>query len=202
VNRLVLASNNPGKLKEIRALLAPLAIEVIAQSELGIGEAEEPHQTFLENALAKARHASAASGLPALADDSGICVEALGGEPGVHSAYYAGKEGSRDERDARNNAKLLDALESAADRRAHYCCVLVLLRRSDDPRPIVAEGVWHGEIARLPRGGGGFGYDPLFLVPGHGCTSAELDAAEKNRISHRGRALAALVARLRDEDRA
>jgi len=202
VNRLVLASNNPGKLKEIRALLAPLAIEVIAQSELGIGEAEEPHQTFLENALAKARHASAASGLPALADDSGICVEALGGEPGVDSAYYAGKEGGRDERDARNNAKLLDALEGAADRRARYCCVLVLLRRADDPLPIVAEGVWHGEIARVPRGGGGFGYDPLFLIPGLGRTSAELDAAEKNRISHRGRALAALVARLRDEDRA
>jgi len=202
VNRLVLASNNPGKLKEIRALLAPLAIEVIAQSELGIGEAEEPHQTFLENALAKARHASAASGLPALADDSGICVEALGGEPGVDSAYYAGKEGGRDERDARNNTKLLDALEGAADRRARYCCVLVLLRRADDPLPIVAEGVWHGEIARVPRGGGGFGYDPLFLIPGLGRTSAELDAAEKNRISHRGRALAALVARLRDEDRA
>jgi len=202
VNRLVLASNNPGKLKEIRALLAPLAIEVIAQSELGIGEAEEPHQTFLENALAKARHASAASGLPALADDSGICIEALGGEPGVDSAYYAGKEGGRDERDARNNAKLLDALEGAADRRARYCCVLVLLRRADDPLPIVAEGVWHGEIARVPRGGGGFGYDPLFLIPGLGRTSAELDAAEKNRISHRGRALAALVARLRDEDRA
>ena len=202
MNRLVLASNNPGKLKEIRALLAPLAIEVIAQSELGIGEAEEPHQTFLENALAKARHASAASGLPALADDSGICVEALGGEPGVDSAYYAGKEGGRDERDARNNAKLLDALEGAADRRARYCCVLVLLRRADDPLPIVAEGVWHGEIARVPRGGGGFGYDPLFLIPGLGRTSAELNAAEKNRISHRGRALAALVARLRDEDRA
>ena len=202
MNRLVLASNNPGKLKEIRALLAPLAIEVIAQSELGIGEAEEPHQTFLENALAKARHASAASGLPALADDSGICVEALGGEPGVDSAYYAGKEGGRDERDARNNAKLLDALEGAADRRARYCCVLVLLRRADDPLPIVAEGVWRGEIARVPRGGGGFGYDPLFLIPGLGRTSAELNAAEKNRISHRGRALAALVARLRDEDRA
>ena len=199
---LVLASGNPGKVREIRALLAPLAIEVIAQSDLGIGEAEEPHQTFLENALAKARHASAASGLPALADDSGICVEALGGEPGVDSAYYAGKEGGRDERDARNNTKLLDALEGAADRRARYCCVLVLLRRADDPLPIVAEGVWHGEIARVPRGGGGFGYDPLFLIPGLGRTSAELDAAEKNRISHRGRALAALVARLRDEDRA
>ena len=201
MNRLVLASNNPGKLMEIRALLAPLAIEVIAQSDLDIGEAEEPHQTFLENALAKARHASAAAGLPALADDSGICVDALGGAPGVHSAYYAGREGDREERDARNNAKLLDALDGVADRRAHYCCVLVLVRHADDPRPLVAEGVWRGEVARMPRGGGGFGYDPLFLVPGRGCTSAELDAAEKNRISHRGRALEALAARLRDEDR-
>lgn len=201
MNRLVLASNNPGKLMEIRALLAPLAIEVIAQSDLDIGEAEEPHQTFLENALAKARHASAAAGLPALADDSGICVDALGGAPGVHSAYYAGREGDREERDARNNAKLLDALDGVADRRAHYCCVLVLVRHAGDPRPLVAEGVWRGEVARMPRGGGGFGYDPLFLVPGRGCTSAELDAAEKNRISHRGRALEALAARLRDEDR-
>jgi XTP/dITP diphosphohydrolase len=202
VNRLVLASNNPGKLKEIRALLSPLAVEVISQSDLRISEAEEPHQTFLENALAKARHASAAAGLPALADDSGICVDALGGAPGVHSAYYAGQEGDREERDARNNAKLLRELEGVADRRAHYCCVLVLVRHADDPRPLVAEGVWHGEIALMPRGGGGFGYDPLFLVPGRGCTSAELHAAEKNRISHRGRALEALAARLRDEDRA
>jgi len=202
VKRLVLASNNPGKLKEIRALLAPLAIEVVAQAELGIGEAEEPHDTFLENALAKARHASRAAALPALADDSGICVAALGGEPGVHSAYYAGREGEREERDARNNAKLLAALEGVADRRAHYCCVLVLVRRAGDPQPIVAEGVWHGEIARLPRGGGGFGYDPLFVVPGTGHTAAELHADEKNRVSHRGKALKALLARLSDEDRA
>jgi len=202
VSRLVLASSNPGKLKEIRALLAPLAIEVIAQSDLGIGEAEEPHPTFLENALAKARHASAAADLPALADDSGICVDALGGAPGVDSAYFTGREGTREERDARNNAKLLDALRGIGERRAHYCCVLVLVRNAADPRPLVAEGVWHGEIARRPRGAGGFGYDPLFLVPGLGCTSAELDAAQKNRISHRGRALEALAARLRDEDRA
>ena len=202
MNRLVLASNNPGKLKEIRALLAPLALDVIAQSELGIGEADEPHHTFLENALAKARHASAATGLPALADDSGICVEVLGGEPGVHSAYYAGREGDRAARDARNNSKLLAALEGNADRRAHYYCVLVLVRRADDPEPVVAEGVWRGEIGREARGTGGFGYDPLFLVPGRGRTAAELDASEKNRISHRARALAALAARLRDEDRA
>jgi XTP/dITP diphosphohydrolase len=202
VNRLVLASNNPGKLNEIRALLAPLAIEVIAQSDLGIGEAQELHQTFLENALAKARHASAAAGLPALADDSGICVDALGGAPGVHSAYYAGRQGGREVRDARNNAKLLDALRDVGDRRAHYYCVLVLVRHADDPRPLVAEGVWQGEIAHVPRGAGGFGYDPLFLVPERGCTSAELDAAEKNRISHRGRALEALTTRLRHENRA
>ena len=202
MKRLVLASNNPGKLKEIRALLAPLAIEVAAQAELGIDEAEEPHHTFLENALAKARHASAAAGLPALADDSGICVDALGGEPGVHSAYYAGREGGREARDARNNARLLESLRGVADRRAHYYCVLVLLRSAGDPQPVVAEGAWHGEIARAARGAGGFGYDPLFLVPGTGRTAAELAPEEKNRVSHRGRALAALVARLRNEDRA
>jgi XTP/dITP diphosphohydrolase len=202
VKRLVLASNNPGKLKEIRALLAPLSVDVAAQAELGIDEAEEPHDTFLENALAKARHASAASGLPALADDSGLCVDALGGEPGVHSAYYAGREGGREARDARNNARLLEALQGAAERRAHYYCVLVLVRSANDPQPIVAEGTWHGEIARALRGGGGFGYDPLFLVPGTGRTAAELGAEEKNRVSHRARALAALIARLGNEDRA
>ncbi len=199
IGRLVLASNNPGKLREIRMLLAPLAIEVVNQSELGIPEAEEPHATFLENALAKARHACAASGLPALADDSGLCVDALGGEPGVHSAYYAGRLGDRETRDARNNAKLIAALAGAADRRAHYCCVMVLLRRADDPQPLVAEGIWQGEIAAAPRGGGGFGFDPLFYLPASGRTAAELDADEKNRLSHRGRALAALLARLRDE---
>ena len=202
MKRLVLASNNPGKLREIRALLAPLAIEVVTQADLGIGEAEEPHDTFLENALAKARHASRAAGLPALADDSGICVDALGGEPGVHSAYYAGRHGDREARDARNNAKLLAALAQVADRRAHYYCVAVLVRRADDPQPIVAEGEWHGEVARAPRGDGGFGYDPLFLVPGTGRTAAELSPEQKNRVSHRARALAALVLRLQDEIRA
>ena len=202
MSRLVLASNNPGKLREIGALLAPLEIEVVSQAELGIGEAEEPHVTFLENALAKARHASLASALPALADESGLCVDALGGEPGVHSAYYAGRDGSRDERDARNNAKLLAALAGAVDRRAHYYCVMVLVRRVDDPRPTFAEGIWCGEIARERRGTGGFGYDPLFCLPGRRCTSAQLDAQEKNRISHRGQALSKLLARLRDEDRA
>jgi len=201
VNKLVLASNNPGKLREIGALLAPLAIEVSAQASLDIAEADEPHATFLENALAKARHASRASGLPALADDSGLCVDALDGAPGVHSAYYAGRDGSRDERDARNNSKLLGALAGVGDRRAHYYCVVVLLRRADDPEPLVAEGVWRGEIASAPRGAGGFGYDPLFYLPERRCTSAELDADQKNRISHRGQALARLLARLGDEDR-
>ena len=202
MSRLVLASNNPGKLREIGALLAPLAIEVVSQAELGIGETEEPHSTFLENALAKARHASLASGLPALADDSGLCVDALGGDPGVHSAYYAGRGGSRDERDARNNAKLLAALAGVAERRAHYYCAMVLMRRADDPEPVFAEGIWPGEVALEPRGTAGFGYDPLFWLPARRCMSAELDAQEKNRISHRGQALSKLLARLRDEDRA
>ncbi|MGE0873237.1 MAG: RdgB/HAM1 family non-canonical purine NTP pyrophosphatase [Burkholderiales bacterium] len=199
MKRVVLASGNPGKLREIRAILAPLALEIVAQSELGIGEAEEPHHTFLENALAKARHASTASGLPAVADDSGLCVPALGGEPGVQSAYYAGRHGNREERDARNNAKLLAQLSGRTDRRASYACVVVLVRHAGDPRPIVAEGIWRGEIAQAPRGAGGFGYDPLFLVSGSGRTAAELDAAAKNRISHRAIALAALIERLRDD---
>jgi XTP/dITP diphosphohydrolase len=193
--KLVLASGNPGKLREIGAILAPLSIEVLAQSTLGIPEAEEPHVTFLENALAKARHASRAARLPALADDSGLCVDALGGAPGVDSAYYAGREGSREQRDARNNEKLLHSLKER--RTAHYRCVMVFVRRADDPEPLVAEGVWRGEIAGAPRGGGGFGYDPLFLLPS-GKTAAELDPAEKNRISHRGIALQKLLGLLRE----
>ena len=197
--KLVLASGNPGKLRELGALLAPLAIEVVPQAALGIAEAEEPHQTFLENALAKARHASRAAGLPALADDSGLCVEALGGEPGVHSAYFAGREGRREERDARNNDKLLRSL--ADERNAYYACVIVLVRHALDPLPLVAQGLWHGEIAVAPRGAHGFGYDPLFLLPELGRTAAELDPEEKNRISHRGRALAQLLELLRDPGR-
>jgi XTP/dITP diphosphohydrolase len=198
MKRIVLASGNPGKIREIRALLAPLEIEVVPQSELGIAEAEEPHETFLDNALAKARHASRAAGLPALADDSGLCVDALGGAPGVHSAYYAGHEGDRETRDARNNMKLLAALKD--DRRAHYVCVATLVRRPEDNNPLVAEGRWRGEIARAPRGSNGFGYDSLFLLP-DGKTAAELDAEEKNRISHRGIALAKLLELLRDPSR-
>lgn len=191
--KLVLASGNAGKIREIALLLAPLAIEVVPQASLGIDEAEEPHDTFVENALAKARHAALRSGLPALADDSGICVAALGGEPGVHSARYAGEPKS----DARNNEKLLAALDGTADRRAHYCCVMVLMRHGADPQPLIAEGEWHGEILRSPRGDGGFGYDPLFLVPGLGLTGAELSLERKNAISHRGRALAQLLERMR-----
>lgn len=198
MKKLVIASNNPGKLREIAAILAPLAIEVVTQGALGVPEAEEPHGTFIENALTKARHASRITGLPALADDSGVCVHALGGEPGVHSARYAeGAASGREEQDRRNNEKLLQALSSATDRRAHYYCVIVLVRRADDPQPLIAEAEWHGEILREPRGSGGFGYDPLFLVPEFGRTGAELQPEEKNRVSHRGRALAQLVTRLR-----
>jgi XTP/dITP diphosphohydrolase len=189
--KVVLASGNPGKLREISDLLEPLRIELIAQSALGISEAEEPHDTFLENALAKARHASRACGLAALADDSGLCVDALGGEPGVHSAYYAGRQGSREERDERNNRKLLSAVKE--DRSAYYYCVMVLLRRHDDPRPLVAEGLWRGEIAPAARGTGGFGYDPLFLLPTLSLTAAQLDPQRKNELSHRAQALRKLA---------
>lgn len=190
---IVIASNNPGKLRELEALLAPLGIDAVPQSRFGVPEAEEPHETFLENALAKARHASRATGLPALADDSGLCVAALGGAPGVHSAHYAGRDGTREERDARNNAKLAAALEGRDDRAAFYYCVLVLVRGPEDPTPVVADGRWQGEIARAARGGGGFGYDPWFVaVPG--LTAAQMPAAAKNRVSHRAQALARLAA--------
>ena len=194
---LVIASSNPGKLAEIRALLAPLDLEVVSQAELGIPDAQEPHFTFLENALAKARHASKAANLPALADDSGLCVDSLGGEPGVHSAYYAGEKGSRAGRDARNNAKLLAAMDGLSVKTARYVCVMVFVRHSLDPQPVVAEGAWHGEITPLPQGENGFGYDPLFLLPDLGKTAAELEPATKNRLSHRGIALQALIERLR-----
>ena len=195
IARLVLASNNEGKLREFRRLLAPLGIEVVAQAELGIAEADEPHATFVENALEKARHASRAAGLPALADDSGLCVEALGGAPGVQSAGYAGEPRS----DARNNAKLVSALAGIADRRAHYACVLALVRHAADPEPIIAQGDWHGAIVDAPRGTGGFGYDPHFLDPETGLTGAELPLDKKNALSHRGQAMRALIARLEDE---
>jgi len=190
--RIVLASSNDGKLREFRALLAGLDFQVIPQGELGIEAAEEPHLTFVENALAKARHAAGRSGLPALADDSGLCVRALNGAPGVHSARFAGGNGD----DAANNAELLRRLADVADRSGHYVCVLVAVRAADDPEPLVADARWHGQILRAPRGAGGFGYDPLFFVPEPGCTAAELAADDKNRISHRGLALRELAQRL------
>ncbi|QDF99528.1 non-canonical purine NTP pyrophosphatase, RdgB/HAM1 family [Azoarcus sp. DD4] len=191
--RLVLASNNAKKAAEMQALLAPLGIEVVPQSALGVAEAEEPHATFVENALAKARHAAAATGLPAVADDSGLCVAALGGAPGVISARYAGEPKS----DARNNALLLERLAGAADRSAYFYSAVVLVRHADDPRPLIADGEWHGTILEAARGEGGFGYDPLFWLPELGQTAAELDAALKNTLSHRGAAMRHLLDRLK-----
>ena len=191
--KLVVASNNLGKLREFGELLAPLGWETVAQRELGVPECEEPHRTFVENALEKARHAARCTGLPALADDSGLCVHALGGAPGVLSARYAQTMQDEAKSDARNNEKLLADLASHADKRAHYVCVLVFVRHADDPQPIIAEGEWHGEIIAEERGQGGFGYDPMFYLPDLGLTAAELDSSEKNRRSHRGLALRQLV---------
>ncbi len=190
--RIVLASGNAGKLREFRRLLEPRGFDVVPQAELSIGEADEPHLTFVENALAKARHASAAAGLPALADDSGVCVAALGGAPGVQSARFSGEPRS----DARNNARLVEALRGVADRRAHYACVLVLVRHAADPEPLIAEGSWHGRIVDTPRGDGGFGYDPHFEDDATGLTAAQLPLELKNALSHRGKAMRALLARL------
>jgi XTP/dITP diphosphohydrolase len=195
MKKLVLASNNAGKLREFQRLFAPLDIELIPQGQLGVSEAEEPHATFVENALAKARHAARATGLPALADDSGICVPSLGGAPGVYSARYAGEPKS----DARNNAKLIADLAGKADRRAFYFAVLVLARHADDPRPLIAEGRFDGVVVDEARGEQGFGYDPHFFVPTLNKTVAELTHEEKNPISHRGRALAALLDKLRED---
>lgn len=192
LKKIVIASSNPGKLVEIRKLLAPLEIEVVTQASLGVTEAEEPFSTFVENALAKARHASAATELPALADDSGICVYALQGAPGVLSARYAGEPRS----DERNNYKLITTLQQQSDRRAYYYCVIVLLRHAQDPQPVIVDATWQGEIILEPRGQGGFGYDPHFLLPQLGKTAAELPMEEKNSISHRGKALAKLVQQL------
>ncbi|MDR0380289.1 MAG: RdgB/HAM1 family non-canonical purine NTP pyrophosphatase [Candidatus Accumulibacter sp.] len=190
--KLVVASDNPGKLREFGALLVPLGWEALPQRAFAVPECEEPHPTFVENALAKARHAAKWTGLPALADDSGLCVHVLGGAPGVHSARYAGEPKS----DQRNNARLIADLAGKTDRRAHYVCVLVFVRHADDPQPIIAEGEWYGEIVDSPRGEGGFGYDPYFFLPEDGVTAAELAADEKNRRSHRGQALALLVDRM------
>jgi XTP/dITP diphosphohydrolase len=197
VKKLVIASGNAGKLREIQAILAPLGCEVLTQSALGIADAEEPHFTFIENALAKARHAAERAGLPALADDSGVCALALGGEPGVHSARYAGDSGTREERDARNNEKLIGALAAAPDHRAYYYCAMVLVRHAADPQPLIGEGYWWGEIRSEARGRNGFGYDPHFFLPDLGRTAAELDPEQKNRVSHRGQALRQLFDKLR-----
>lgn len=188
-NKIVIASGNQGKLREIQQLLSSLAIEVVPQSDFNIPEADEPYFTFVENALTKARHASLHSGLPALADDSGICVDALQGAPGIYSARFAGEPKS----DARNNEKLLQALDGVENRHAHYYCVMVLVRNSEDPQPLIAQGIWQGEILTEPRGDGGFGYDPLFLDAKTGKTGAELTMDIKNRISHRGHALRDMV---------
>ena len=197
MKKLVIASSNAGKLREIQAMLEPLGCEVLTQAGLGIADAEEPHLTFIENALAKARHVAERSGLPALADDSGVCALALGGEPGVHSARYAGDSTSGEERDARNNAKLVAALAAFSDQRAYYYCAMVLVHHSADPQPLIGEGYWWGEIRAEARGRNGFGYDPHFYLPELGNTAAELDSETKNRLSHRGRALRQLVEKLR-----
>ena len=195
MDKLVLASGNAGKLKELSSLLAPLGIEVLPQSAFNVSEAEEPHPSFVENAIAKARHAARATGLPALADDSGLCVDVLGGAPGVLSARFAGEPKS----DARNNALLLERLAGETNRRARFYCALALVRHADDPQPIIACGEWHGEILEATRGHGGFGYDPLFLVPELDQTAAEIDHSLKNVLSHRGSAMRQLLERLRAE---
>ncbi|WP_277186095.1 RdgB/HAM1 family non-canonical purine NTP pyrophosphatase [Caballeronia sp. BR00000012568055] len=197
LGRVVLASNNAGKLREFASLLDAAGIELIAQGELGVPEAPEPHATFVENALAKARHASTLTGLPALADDSGLCVRALNGAPGVYSARFASMNGGA-KSDAANNARLIEELADKTDRRAYYFCVLVLVRHANDPEPLIAEGRWHGEVIDTPRGDHGFGYDPHFFLPTLNATAAELDPARKNALSHRALALRDLLQRLKE----
>ncbi|MBU3578085.1 RdgB/HAM1 family non-canonical purine NTP pyrophosphatase [Polynucleobacter sp. UK-Kesae-W10] len=192
MQKLVLASNNAGKVKEFQALLAPLHFQVIPQGELGIPSAEEPHHTFVENALAKARHASAASGLPTLADDSGICAHALGGKPGVLSARFAGEPAN----DRANNQKLIADLSGKSDRGAHYVCALVLVNSVDDPEPLIVQTRWYGQFIDEAKGEHGFGYDPHFLLPELGLTAAQLEPAQKNILSHRGQALRELLTQL------
>ena len=192
MQKLVLASNNAGKVREFQELLAPFHFQVIPQGELGIPSAEEPHHTFVENALAKARHASAVSGLPALADDSGICAHALDGAPGVYSARYAGIDGDS----SANNQKLIAALQGKTDRGAHYVCALVMVNSANDPEPLIVQTRWHGQIIDEARGNHGFGYDPHFFLPELGSTAAQLEPSEKNLMSHRGQALRELIAEL------
>ena len=191
--RLILASNNAGKLKEFSEILGPIGFTLHPQGEFGVPEADEPFSTFVENALEKARHASRLTGLPALADDSGVCVNAFGGKPGVWSARFAGEPTS----DARNNAKMIADLAAHADKSAYYYCVLVYVRHADDPQPVIADGRWNGDITPVARGTNGFGYDPHFYIPALGKCVAELSSAEKNALSHRGQALRALVEKLK-----
>jgi XTP/dITP diphosphohydrolase len=198
LRQVVLASGNPGKLREFSALFAPLGIELIPQSQFGVSEAEEPYCTFVENALTKARHASRHTGLPALADDSGLCVAALGGAPGVYSARYAQRRHGGEKSDAANNALLVSELAGQPDRRAWYVALLVLVRSEDDPQPLIGEGIWHGEIVDAPQGDHGFGYDPHFYLPEQGMTAAAMPPELKNSVSHRARALKELLAKLQD----
>ena len=194
MNELVLASGNKGKLREFNALFVHSSIKVLSQAELGVKAAEEPFNTFVENALAKARNAARQTGLPAMADDSGITAEALNGTPGVHSARYAGDAAD----DTANNRKLVAALAGKTDRRAHYTCVLVAVKNADDPEPVIVDARWDGEIIDTPKGTGGFGYDPYFYLPDFGRTAAELTAEEKNDVSHRGRAMRLMLEELSD----
>ena len=203
--RLVVASNNAKKLAELCALLSTVPVQLVPQAELGVAEAEEPHPTFIENALAKARHAAAAAQGPAIADDSGLCVDALGGAPGVVSAHYAGEVPADSDREARrrlqdavNNTLLLQRMAGVANRRAHFISTLVAVRHADDPQPLVAVGRWPGEILTAPRGDRGFGYDPLMFIPDLNCSVAEMDSALKNQHSHRSRAMAQMQALLRE----
>ncbi|MGH8783064.1 RdgB/HAM1 family non-canonical purine NTP pyrophosphatase [Paraburkholderia sp.] len=196
--KVVLASNNPGKLREFAALLENAGITLVPQGELDVPEAEEPYPTFVENALTKARHAARLTGLPALADDSGLCVRALRGAPGVYSARYAERAGG-EKSDASNNAHLLEQLRHSDDRHAYYYCAIALVRHEEDPEPLIAEGRWHGEMLDAPRGANGFGYDPLFFIPELNATAAQLDPAVKNANSHRAIALRQLLARLRED---
>lgn len=193
LSKVVLASNNSGKLREFKSMLEKVGIEILPQGDLAIPAADEPHATFIENALEKARHASQVSGLPALADDSGICVDALNGAPGIHSARYAGEPAN----DSNNNQKLVASLQGVHNRCAHFVCALALVRHPLDPEPIIAIGSWHGEIIDTPKGNGGFGYDPHFFIPELGKTAAELTAEQKNLLGHRGLALAQLITQLK-----
>lgn len=198
--KIVLASNNQGKLVELSSLLLPLKVTVVSQTSCGVSECDEPFLTFIENALHKARHASKETGLPALADDSGLCVPALGGAPGVYSARYSGQVGDDFiSKDTRNNLKLIEDLKGVEDRQAYFYTVLVYVRHEYDPQPIIVDGIWWGRIVEQPEGQGGFGYDPYFYTDVFGCTAAQLSKEQKNQLSHRGQAMNKLILLLQNE---